>query len=807
MTRPSGTHLVIVEAYDGLVEFVAHDSEERASAQALGLPVEELAERLRCRITVLGWDEWLRYESLPGSFLQWMPSPVTRPIASPGAIANGRWRPGDRIRRASIPAVDPAHGLPFATAGLSPQTYGLLADSDPLFLASVCLEGALAQLHQRDPLDAVIVPMWGGCGYVAQLARATGVGALGDVPFGVVVTDTSANRQRVNGEGLWTRAAVTRRQMEDLSLALADLVLVFGPRGEALATAGRLPDTAPPVHAPRFVPSEQLDRIASAADTPAASGPVRLFLDEPQQPAAGVLVALDAVAGLRTRGSPPAAAVVSAGPDVTFAPMKPASFARYWSSRGFVRELVAAGLWRWDPTFERRAGAADVRLYPSLFEHLPDIWSELARGTAVLLSPAASEGLAPGQELPADVLMGAEPTPEVVAERLTGLTAGGPACIDAARRQLCRRILAAHRGPARERLVEATAKALGALLDRAHRAQDLARVGLLLLDRRLSLSAIAAQQTPPPPVTPRHNERPGALTVVVVCFELGALVQETVESVWASSRPPDELLLVDDGSEGDATRLAIQALERTAEARNLPLRVIRQPNRGLAAARNAGLAAANAEFISFLDGDDLIEPGFYDAALTLLTRHPDLGGVAAWALCFGDHVPDGFWNAPQPEFPPLFVENTVIVPCMMRTAVLRELGGYDAEQRYNYEDWELSVRMLASGRPIVTIPRYLQRYRMRPDSMYRTMSDVQNQGMRERLLQRHRETVSRFGVEVAMQIEHRLMRYLHRPPGAGVDGRSGPPLARLARTARRAVATAAAYAGTILGAARDRAPP
>jgi len=239
---------------------------------------------------------------------------------------------------------------------------------------------------------------------------------------------------------------------------------------------------------------------------------------------------------------------------------------------------------------------------------------------------------------------------------------------------------------------------------------------------------------------------------------MGALLAETVHSVWNASRLPDEVILVDDGSYGDETLATIAALEAKAGQRGLPLRIIRQTNQGLAPARNAALAAASGGYISFIDGDDLIEPDFYGAALATLQANPGLGGVAAWAVTFGDGVPPGFWNAPQAELPLLFVENTIFVPCMMPTALLRELGGYDVTQRFNYEDWELSVRLLARGWPIVTIPRYMQRYRVRADSLLRTMSDVQNQVMRELFLIHHRDAAERFAPEIAMQIEHQLMK-------------------------------------------------
>jgi len=755
-------HLVVVEAYDGMLEFLSAETDERVAARGLGLPLGAIAERLGSRITVLTWDDWLEYETNPETFFHWMPFPATRALAPPGP-ARVKAFAGGRVVFRPIPARDPGHGEPLPLRKPSPLTYGLLANSDPLFLLSYCLQQFLETLLAEDPFQAVVVPMWGGAGYVAQMARATGASALGEVPFISVVTDSSSCRHRVNGDGLWTRPGITRRQMEEVSLALADLTIVYGPRGERLALEGRLPEAHPPVLAPRHVPEPVIERLATAADQPAGPEWVEFFLSEPQDPASGVLTALDAVAELSRRETRLAHPIVSAGPDTRFAPMKPREFTRYWSSRGFVRELLSTGCWTWASRYEARPGALPVRLYPSTFEHLPAVWAELGRGSAVFLSEAAAEGLLPGSRPPSETLLDDEPTPTGLADAIERWSNAGPARLDSVRRELCASVAASHRGPERARLLEATVEALHVLLEGRSAPQRLDRAALLFLDRTKPLRSVAGCHAWSAPAV-----RPGSgadiLTVVVVCHNMGPLITETVESVWRSEYLPDELLLVDDGSDDAETAIHLAALERAAAGRGRPLRVVRQRNLGLAAARNAGLAAATGEFISFLDGDDLIEPAFYRLALDVLRRNPGLGGVAGWAFCFGDGVPDGFWNAPQPEFPLLLVENTVIVPCLTRAALLRELGGYDGQQRYNYEDWELSVRLLESGRPLVTIPRYLQSYRMRPESLYRTMSEAQNQSMRELMLSRHRETAARFAMEIAMQLEHRLMQRLYAVP-------------------------------------------
>jgi hypothetical protein len=775
-------HLVVVEAYDGLLECLSHDPRERAVMAGLGLPLAELAERLECRITVLHWQEWLEYERQPGTFPQWMPFPCTRPVDISGPDLARPDNGSLHVRRVPIAIHDPATGRPF-NEGLSPCAHGLLANSDPLFMAAYVLNQQLEALHRNDPISAIVLPMWGGSGYVAQMSRATGVG-LDDVPVAVVVTDTSKCRHAANGEGLWTRPAITRRQMEDLSLALADLVICYGPRGEHLARSGN--PASPIVTAPRNVDSAVLDAIqAVGANVPRKA--MQFFMDEPLEPASGTMAMLDAVNVLRYRDVALDAPVICAGPAMRFAPMKPRDFQGYWSSRGWVRELVAEDRWEWRQ--DRPAIGKEqlpVRVYPSLFEHLPDIWSELGRGGFVVLSPAAAEGLAPGRALPAEVLLSGEPTAELLADHMARLQQLGPEAIERVRAALCATVSRAHRGVDRSQLLDETATALSDLMAGTVRRPPLDAAAQLLLDRRKPLAGIE-------PVAARRDDGESSLTVVVVCYEMGTLLTETVESVWRSQRLPDELILVDDGSHGAETLAVIEDLEARARERGLPLQLLRQNNRGLAHARNAGLAVAKGRYISFLDGDDLIAPEFYGLALDILRTNPGLGGVAAWAVLFGEGVPDGFWNAPQPELPLLLVENTVFVPCMMPTALLRDLGGYDAGQRYNYEDWEIGVRLLASGWPIITIPRYLQWYRVRQDSLFRTMSDVQNQVMRELLLTNHRETVARFAPEVAMQIEHQLMKLREeqaREPRTILNAEAFKPLARRSRAVARMFAGA-----------------
>lgn len=753
-------HILVVEAYEGCLEFLRADREEWESSRGLGLPLEEIADALQCRITVLCWDEWPSYELKE----TWTPIPATRPLnLEEWAIRPFADLESRQVRRIPIPARDPEHGLAFSERGPSPRSYGLINDSGLLFFLSCCLNNELKAVHAVDPFQVAILPMWGGIGYVAQMCRATLAPNAVQVPFAVVVTDSSTNRQQANQEGLWTRQAVIRRQMEDVSLALADLAIVFGPRGRSTALSGRLPDSADPLLSPRFVKGRTIEEIAKASKTEVeGEKKVQFFLYGPQQASSGVLAMLDAVNLTAQRGLRLPCPFISAGVQMVFAPMRPRSFEEYWCSRGFTRELERQGQWEWRRDYPELNGRFPIRFYPTLFDHLPTVWNELARRSLLVLSPASAEGLAPGQDLPPEVLLPGEPEPAMLAHHLQRLSEADVATLDRIRRDLCAGVVAAHRGSERARMFQHIVEELEHLMITPPLPQDLSRVALMFLDRRIPLR-VHAEEGASTMSERAHLSMSGEdkLSAVVTCYEMGSMVRETVESIWSSTRLPDEVLLIDDGSHGEKTLKAIEELEKIAEHKGLPLRVIHQKNQGLASARNTGLHAAEGAFISFVDGDDLVEPLFYFTALQMLQTYPGLGGVAAWASIFGEDCAAGLWNAPQAELPFLFSENSVIVPCVMRTEVLRELGGYDVRQRYNYEDWELSIRLLASGRPIVTVPKHLMRYRVRNNSLYRHMNSIQNQVMRELMLSSHRETVSRFSVEIAMLMENRLMEHVH----------------------------------------------
>src|SRR5437764_7563950 len=88
------------------------------------------------------------------------------------------------------------------------------------------------------------------------------------------------------------------------------------------------------------------------------------------------------------------------------------------------------------------------------------------------------------------------------------------------------------------------------------------------------------------------------ISVIMPCFNHGEFVAEAVGSVTGIRRDDIELIVVDDGSTDERTRREMERLSGAG------IRVIRQENQGLAAARNAGVRASQGEYLFPLDADD-----------------------------------------------------------------------------------------------------------------------------------------------------------------------------------------------------------
>jgi glycosyltransferase involved in cell wall biosynthesis len=184
------------------------------------------------------------------------------------------------------------------------------------------------------------------------------------------------------------------------------------------------------------------------------------------------------------------------------------------------------------------------------------------------------------------------------------------------------------------------------------------------------------------------------VSVVMPAYNVDWCVRRAIDSVLAQSFRAWELIVVNDGST-DGTKAALSSYGKA-------IRVIDQENRGMSAARNAGIKAARGALVAFIDADDYWLPDKLGRQVELLQTRPDIGFCSTSARI---ENPGGeFLNLWQfrhngtDVLQTLFAENAAIAggcsAVIARKELLDQVGLFDERLR-GFEDPDLWIRLAA----------------------------------------------------------------------------------------------------------------
>jgi len=197
------------------------------------------------------------------------------------------------------------------------------------------------------------------------------------------------------------------------------------------------------------------------------------------------------------------------------------------------------------------------------------------------------------------------------------------------------------------------------------------------------------------------------ISVLIPCLNCSSFLQASLRSVREQSLQPMEVLLVDDGSSDDSAQRAKELMDGAS----FPMHIIRQENRGLGAARNAGIQQVRGEWIALLDADDIW------SADKLERMHEVLKGGDMDVVHHSMRAQGGGWNrraTSVQQMEDVLLRGHAPIPSasLIRTAVFQEVGGFSEDRAHHgAEDLHLWIRLLSRGKRFVSVDEFLGHYR------------------------------------------------------------------------------------------------
>jgi glycosyltransferase involved in cell wall biosynthesis len=232
------------------------------------------------------------------------------------------------------------------------------------------------------------------------------------------------------------------------------------------------------------------------------------------------------------------------------------------------------------------------------------------------------------------------------------------------------------------------------------------------------------------------------VSVVIPTRNRWALLARTLRSALDQVQVAHQVVVVDDGSTDETSA-------RLAEIHEPRVQLVRHERcRGQAAARNSGIAVAGAEWLAFLDDDDLWSPRKLRVLLDASKAADATFGYSAGFVVDDGHAVLETWPAPDPDrvLPMLLTGNWIPAGAsnsIAKTNVVRRLGGFD-EGLNHFADWDMWIR-LAAERRVASSPEPLVARVLHPQNLVLTDVRLVTDEFGD-LVSKHRRLASSYGV-------------------------------------------------------------
>lgn len=230
------------------------------------------------------------------------------------------------------------------------------------------------------------------------------------------------------------------------------------------------------------------------------------------------------------------------------------------------------------------------------------------------------------------------------------------------------------------------------------------------------------------------------VSVIIPCYKHEQYVADAVRSVCKQTKHDWECIVVDDGSPGDVLGALAEFVDEPR------VRYFRQENKGLAAARNAGIRMSRGVFILPLDADDMIAPDFLER--TVKAMEP---GAIVYTdiVMFDDKGNKNRHELPDYGFVAMLKRGMMFPTSLYHRELWQRVGGYPEHFNIGWEDYAFWIGAGIAGWKGKRLAGYHGfRYRLQPDGM-RVRAEKQADVIRKQLAEQFAPVYERYRTELA----------------------------------------------------------
>ncbi len=246
-----------------------------------------------------------------------------------------------------------------------------------------------------------------------------------------------------------------------------------------------------------------------------------------------------------------------------------------------------------------------------------------------------------------------------------------------------------------------------------------------------------------------HKYVSHCVAVIIPCYNQAQFLPECLDSVLAQEFSDWVCMIVDDGSRDNTREIA-----KTFADQDARVRYIWQENRGLGAARNAGIRNSDSMYILPLDADDCLHPTYLQKTIAAIEAHPDVKLIYTGCRFFG--VIEEEMQIRKYSYQELLRGNIFPATALYRRRDYQNSPGYREDMLIGWEDWDFWLSLLGPEDRVYQVEETLFFYRRKEVSMIARLEDEsKRRELRRQIFLNHREVYNRY-FEDPINLYHRV---------------------------------------------------